>query len=493
MKRALYYAAAPAICLALFWRVLFTWFNTDDFSLLWLASTVHDLPSLGYALFHPIAQGTVRVLSDRLFYLTFYSLFGVAAAPFHVAILLTWFVALGLGASIGAKITGSRVAGSLAALLWTVSKAMVSPLAWAAIYEVVLCAFLALAALYSRTRWLDTRGRGWLAAEWVFYLLGFGAQESIVMYPAVAALYTWAVARRDITKKGERGIFLLWIPAIAFTVIHVLFIPKLPTEIYRISVDSRLPVTLATYLRMAVGPEHYASRKVLLPGLTAFAAWRIWRRASPEFGPALFCVGWFLLWLVPVLFLPNHITEYYLATPLAGLAWLAGWAIVSAWRVGWLGRGAVAACLTLYLANALPAIRNGTAWYLEGTSRMRLAFRGMQEAAFQHPGAIMILSGVDDELFKMGFEENPFRLAGASQGFLTPGTEKDISVAREDLGGISRLTISREDALRAIDSGQARVLEIERHGPPRDVTRAYESTLRSELLVTGPGVVAIIR
>ena len=60
MKRVLYYSLAPAVCLALFWRVLLTWFNTDDFSLLWLASTVHDLPTLGYALFHPIAQGTVR-------------------------------------------------------------------------------------------------------------------------------------------------------------------------------------------------------------------------------------------------------------------------------------------------------------------------------------------------------------------------------------------------------------------------------------------------
>ncbi|HYK59107.1 MAG TPA: hypothetical protein VEV85_06710, partial [Bryobacteraceae bacterium] len=81
---------------------------------------------------------------------------------------------------------------------------------------------------------------------------------------------------------------------------------------------------------------------------------------------------------------------------------------------------------------------------------------------------------------------------GASQGFLAPGTEKDITVAREDLGGISRLTISRADALRAIDRGQARVLEIERHGPPRDITREYESALRSELLASGAGAVAAI-
>jgi hypothetical protein len=482
MKRVLYYAAAPAVCLALFWRVLFTWFNTDDFSLLWLASTVHDPSSLGYALFHPIAQGTVRVLSDRLFYLTLYSLFGVAAAPFHVASLLTWFAALVLGAAIGSKVTGSGAAGLLAALLWTVNKVMVTPLASAPIYEVVLYAFFALAALYSRTRWLDTRAPAWQASEWIFYILGFGAQESMVMYPAVAALYTWAVARRDIGKKGERGVFLLFLPAVIFAGIHALIIPKLPTEIYRIAVDSRLPATLSMYLRMAVGPEHYASRKVLLPLLAAFALWKLRRPASQEFGIALFCVGWFLLWLLPVLPLPNHVTEYYLVTPLAGLAWLGGWAMVAAWRAGWVARAAGAACLMLYLANAVPSIRNGTAWYLEGTSRMRLAFRGMQEAAFEHPGTTVIFKGVDDDLFKMGFQENPFRLAGLSQGFLAPGTEKNISVAREDLGGLSGLTISKEDALQAIESGQARVLEIERDEPPHDITHAYGSMLRTELL-----------
>ncbi|HLH43366.1 MAG TPA: hypothetical protein VKV74_10295 [Bryobacteraceae bacterium] len=479
MKRVLYFAAAPAVCLALFWRVLFTWFHTDDFDLLWLASTVHDIPTLGYAMFHPIAQGTVRVLSDRLFYLGLYSLFGVAAVPFRVVILLTWFAALALGAALGSKITGSRAAGLLGVLLWTVNKVMVTPLASAPVYEVVLCALLALAALSSRARWLDTRAPAWRASEWIFYILGFGAQESMVMYPAVATLYTWAVARRDVAKKAERAVFWLFFPAIVFVLVHAFLIPKLPTEIYRVSVDSRLPATFFMYLRMAVGPERYASRKVLLPLLAAFALWKLRRPASPEFGAALFCLGWFLLWLMPVLPLPNHITEYYLVIPLAGLAWLGGWAMIAAWRAGWIARAVMAACLALYLANAVPAIRNGTAWYLEGTSRMRLAFRGMQEAAFQHPGTIILFEGVDDDLFQMGFQENPFRLAGISRGFLAPGTEKNISVARQDLGGLSGLTISEQDALRAIENGQAHVLELERNGPPRDITHAYENSLRA--------------
>ena len=476
MKRAAYYVCAPLVCLALFWRVPFTWFRTDDFGLLGLASTVHDVPSLSYALFHPVAQGTVRVLSDRLFYLGLYSLFGVRAGPFHIVVLLTWFVALGLAAEIGARVIGSRAGGLLAALLWTVSKVMVTPLAWAAVYEVVLCAFFALAALYSRARWLETQKRGWQAAEWIFFLLGFGAQESMVMYPAVAVLYTWTVARKNVLVKGERSVFALFIPAAIFVGIHTFFIPKLPSETYRIAVDTRLPNTISMYLRMALGPEHYASRKIVGPALGVFFFWRLWRRDWA----ALFCLGWFLLWLAPVLPLPNHISEYYLATPLAGLAWLGGWALIAAWRAGAVARIASAVLLTLYLANAIPAIGEGTAWYLEHTSRMRLAFRAMEQAGRRYPGTIVIFKGVDNELFQTGFQDNPYRLAGISQGLLAPGSEKGI-VAREDLGGIKGLTVSTEDALLAIESGKARVLDVTAI-QPRDITESFETVMRAEFL-----------
>jgi hypothetical protein len=478
MKRVAYYLCAPLVCLALFWRVPFTWFRTDDFGLLGLASTVHDMPSLSYALFHPVAQGTVRVLSDRLFYLVLYWLFGVRAGPFHIVVLLTWFASLAFAAAIGTRITGSRAAGLVAALLWTVTKVMVTPLSWAAVYEVVLCAFFALAALYSRARWLDSGERKWQIGEWTCFILGFGAQESMVMYPAVAILYTWTVARKNVFAKGERNVFALILPSAIFAAVHTFFIPKLPTEIYRISVDSRLPGTIATYLRMAVGPEHYASRKIVLPVLAAFLAWRVWRR---DWG-AVFCAGWFLLWLAPVLPLPNHISEYYLATPLAGLAWLGGWALWAAWRSGIAARAGAAVVLTLYLANAIPAIGEWTAWYLAHSSRMRLAFRGMQEAGRRYPATIVIFKDVDNELFQFGFQDNPYRLAGISQGLLAPGSEKGI-IAREDLGGIKGLTISAEDALKAIEAGKARVLQLG-DGPPRDITANYETVLRAEFLAT---------
>ncbi len=478
LRRAAYCLCAPAVCLALFWRVLFTWFRTDDFGLLNLAARAHDFSSLMFSLFHPIAQGTVRVLSDRMFYLVLYSMFGVRAGPFHIVALLTWFLTLALGAEMGTRITKSRAGGLLAALLWTTSPVMVTPLAWAAVYEVVLCAFFGLAALYARARWLETNASGWRTAEWILFLLGFGAQESMVMYPAVAVLYTWAVARRNPLSKQERGVFALFAPSAAFAAIHLFLIPKAPSQTYRIAVDMRLPHTLSMYLRMSLGPEQFAARKILGPALAAFLAWRLWRRDWA----ALFCAGWYLFWLAPMLPLPNHISDYYLAGPQAGVAWLGAGALLAAWRSGTIARAAAAALAALYLVNAAPEITRGTSWYQDRTSRMRFVFRAMEELAWQKPDTVVIFSGVDNALFQTGFQDNPFALAGVAQAFLAPGSEKGI-VAREDLGGIQGLTISTADALKLIESGKARVLEI-RDGPPQEITKRYGRVLRAEFLAT---------
>ena len=158
MKRAACYLIPPLVCLAVFWRVPFIWFRTDDFGWLILPEHVHGLPSLLRALFHPEAQGTVRVLSERIFFLVLSSVFGVWAAPFRFCALATWFAVLTLANAIGVSLTGSRLAGLAAAVLWTTSYVLVTPLAWASAYNQILCAFFLLAALYARMRWLETAG-----------------------------------------------------------------------------------------------------------------------------------------------------------------------------------------------------------------------------------------------------------------------------------------------------------------------------------------------
>ena len=108
---------AAALCLMVFWRIFFTWFVDDDFGWLSLPSQVHNAHDLFYVLFAPKAQGTVRFLSERAFFLTFSSLFGFHAVPYRIWVMGTWIADLTLASLIGTRLTGSRAAGCLAAIL----------------------------------------------------------------------------------------------------------------------------------------------------------------------------------------------------------------------------------------------------------------------------------------------------------------------------------------------------------------------------------------
>jgi hypothetical protein len=437
-------------CLAVFWRAPFVWFRTDDFAWLGLRLEVHGPASLMRALFLPEAEGTVRVLSERLFFLLFSSVFGLHAAPFRWFGLATWFLALALAAAMGARITGSRAAGVAGAVVWTTSFAVSVPLMWSSAYNQILCSFFLLAALYARAKWLESGATKWRAAEWIAYLAGFGALEVTVMYPIAALLYTWCVAR-----KKDGWAWALFVPAAIFGGIHWLAIARPAGEIYRVVVDGRMPGTALTYLKGAMGPDGFPGRWAVGAGLAAFLICRLWKHDAR----ALFPGAWFALFLAPVLPLPNHILYYYLTIPLIGMAWLSGWALERAWSQEGLARALGIGLAAAFLAGSLPQINADTAEWLERTSRMRIVVREAQVAAAEHPskdvaGTALIFKGVDQELFDTGFEDEPFRLMGITRVYLAPGSD--------ELRGSERFRISAEDATKLIESGQGVVIDAAR-------------------------------
>jgi hypothetical protein len=473
MKRAAYYLVAPALCLAVFWNVLFTWFLNDDFAWLRLRQQVHGAGDLLRLLFAPYAQGTVRFLSERLFFLTGTTLFGIHAVPFRVVGLLTWFLCLALAAEIGWKLFESRAAGLLAAIFWTTSYALVMPLAWSSSYNQLLCSLLILAAFYFRLRWLEAGDLRWRIAEWVAYLACFGALEIAVMYPILAAAYTWGVARRT-----DRAVPALFLPAAAFTAIHFLLIPKNAGDFYTLYFDSRLPRTFFTYLDWAFGPSRFGDLNVRqwdLAGLVAtritlvlLIAYAVWRFAKHDRSPA-FGLLWFLAFLAPVLPLVNHKSESYLTLPLAGVAWVAGSALASAWR-----SNLVVKVLSTLLAVALVSGNSYEAtitarWYRNRAERMRALYRAAEKIALQHPGTALLLRGVDNDLFQSGLEDQPFLLVGVTQTYLDSDTG---IVARQDLGGLKRFLIPPDEAHHLMAEGQMRVLSAS--VVPQDVTGSFD-------------------
>src|SRR5882762_1663021 len=117
-RTAAWWAAPMLLCLALHWGGFTAWFRGDDFAWLGLGTRVHSFGELLAALFLPAAQGTMRVASERVFFMAGFALFGMNPLPFRIVIFATQFANIALMAAIARRLTGSSVAGLFAAIFW---------------------------------------------------------------------------------------------------------------------------------------------------------------------------------------------------------------------------------------------------------------------------------------------------------------------------------------------------------------------------------------
>ena len=188
-----FWITPPLVALVLYWPGLTCWFQKDDFAWLGLRQLVGGWGDLGWALFAPLAQGTIRTLSERAFYLSFSTLFGLNPLPYRCFAFLTHAGTLTLLSAVCSRLTGSRAAGFWAAILYTVNGALAYALSWTPIYYELACSFVLLLSL-----WLLIRGN--YIAQWITFLLGFGVLELNVVYPALAAVYALCCAPKAAAK-----------------------------------------------------------------------------------------------------------------------------------------------------------------------------------------------------------------------------------------------------------------------------------------------------
>jgi len=122
--------------------------------------------------------------------------------------------------------------------------------------------------------------------------------------------------------------------------------------------------TLWTYWQWALGPGrlglviHAPPRWVGLAGtllltlpLAGFVAWKVGKRQWQFLLPLV----WFVVVLLPVLPLRDHVEAYYLTLPTAGLAWLGGWALALAFRARWFMKGLAVALAAVYVVAGVAA------------------------------------------------------------------------------------------------------------------------------------------
>ncbi|WP_321472393.1 hypothetical protein [uncultured Paludibaculum sp.] len=482
LKSGLFWALPTLFFLWVYWYGLRAWFQQDDFAWLVQRNSIHNWHDLFSALFEPRAQGTIRPWSERLFFILFYDRFGLDPRPYHLLVALTQIANLFLLQSITLRLSQSRLVALLTPMIWVANVGLATPISWLSAYNEVLCAFFLLLAF-----WLLIRGHFvWQVAVFV---LGFGALELNVVYPALATTWCWLYQRDRL----KRTMWLFSVSAL-YALVHFRLAPNPKTGLYAQHWDLSIIDTYVRYWGTALAaglnparfhrlPESFwtVNAWILAGILTVFGIWA-WRRGEklPAFGFA-----WFSVAIAPVLSLRDHFTDYYLAIPSIGLALILACLAHSAWRSNRLvWRLGAVAVLGAHLSFALPINRQITMWRYDRGHRIRALVEGLERAHELHPDKILLVSGIDSDLFWSGFFDQPFHLFGVSDVYILPGGLQAID-AHPELGDLIQFVASPGFVGRVVSKGHAAVYSFE-DTVLRNITRKYARQLPREWLTLRP-------
>ena len=466
------------LCLLLYWPALTSWFRADDFAWLGVGLDIHNFDDFLAAMFSPKAQGTIRPWSERAFFLSGYALFGLDALPFHIVVLVTQFANLVLVGSIGARLAKRRPGGLrdlYAPVLWLLNSSLILPLGWVSTYNQVMCGLFLLLALHLLMRYTETGRTRYLVWQWFVFLLGFGALELNLVYPAIAAAYTWFYAR-----KHFRQTLPMFAVSAAYVLVHLAVAPP-RSDYYAMHFTGAIFRTLGTYWTWSIGPTflttpHALPKWVLPAGIAivslALLAFVVRKLRTGDRG-VLFCLCWYLATIGPVLPLRDHITEYYVYLPVIGLAWLGGWALAESKVVA-------PAMALLYAFLVVPETIASTAWNHRISTRARDLVEGVAQAHELHPAKSILLEGIDSDLFWNAILDRPFRLIGLDHVYLTPGSERRIE-AHPELGNVADYVLPPGAVDQALKADAVVVYDV--RGPRlRNITSLYAALPRETRL-----------
>jgi hypothetical protein len=467
------------LLLGFYWPGLTIWFYQDDFGWLNLPRDVHSFRDLAPALFAPKAHGNMRPLGENAYFLVFGSLFGVNPLPFRIWAFLTQMASLVLLGSIALRLTGSRAAGFWAQILWIANCGVAPLMCWTSIYNQVLSGFFFLLAFYFLLRHIETGERFYYIAQWAAFVFGLGALETNVMYPALAAVYTLLFARSFLKK-----ILPMFLVSALSVWIHFRFAPLAHDGPYALHLDSRILTTLWTYWTWTLGPPRLAVIRPIPSWLVALAIGAlsiacvilIAVQARRRNYTGVFAMAWFVIVLGPYLPLSEHLTDYYVAIPAIGVAMLGAWAIACAWRSGFIWRVAAVLCVATYLAFSLPAAWFITHWSHDRGARVEDLVLGVAEIHQAQPGKMILLDGIDNDLFWSAIVDVPFRVMEVPHVYLVPGSESRIE-GPSDL--VTKYVLEQGPALRVLKEDRAVVYRMD--GPVlRNVTGRYRIVWKPE-------------
>ncbi|MEQ1884107.1 MAG: hypothetical protein ABL967_03540 [Bryobacteraceae bacterium] len=445
------------------------WFQQDDFAWLYMSRWMPADASLFYRLFSAQAQGTVRPLGDRLPFLLLMQLFGRNAFVFHAFAFAAQLVNAVLVTAIGMRLLSSPGQGAVVALLWSASASLVAPMVWASALNQTIFAFFLLSAFLCRLLYEETGRRKFLALEWTAFVLGFGAQEWNVVYPAL--VLAW-MALSD--RWAWKQVAMQFSFAGAYSVIHVLFVPS-TTGPYTIRLSMDSLHVLWRYWSTALGPEELARRfgselflgayswVALLTALAVLSAVKCKSRTSVRV--ALFGLLWFVAAISPVLLIPNQVQGYYLFVPSIGIAILCGAAVSSAFAPssGKLAKALAVLALSVFAGANLRTAVSERDWTIQRTLRVKHFYDSLAEARRTSVAPCLLLSGMSDDAFWAGYYGVRRYVPDLEDTYLAPGASRTITPALTIFGTPADYEMPEAEARASLASGHCSGFDVARN------------------------------
>ncbi|HEY3743435.1 MAG TPA: hypothetical protein VGL53_26495, partial [Bryobacteraceae bacterium] len=356
----------------------------------------------------------------------------------------------------------------------TVNNSTAFVFAWTAIYYELLCALFFLVGLWLLIRYAETGERRYYMAQWVTYLLAFGVLELNVVYPALALAYGICCARHIIRK-----IVPMFIPALAYTALHLAIAPLMKSGPYRMFWDASVFSTFWTYWKYALGPSRLIYAHIypsvyrsgltvfLMAALFGFLAWTLYKR---QWLTAFFA-AWFVIVLAPLLPLRDHITDCYLTIPMLGLAMWGSYAFALGWRLGIVGRVVASAALIAYLGVNIPIARINCVSFYDNSQEIHKLVDDVVKLSAAHPDRMIVLKGIGPELFWDAIWNRPFRLVGRDQiALIYEDGGRIIPLMEPDL--VQNFFVRTAAVKEAVAQDHAYVFDVA-GGNVRDVTAEY--------------------
>jgi hypothetical protein len=424
-----YWIAPQALGLLLYWPGLTAWFQKDDFAWLGLRQAFDEGQSLAWVFFVPLAQGTIRTISERLFFFSLYSMFGLHALPYRLLAFATFGAALALLMLVCEKLTGSRAAAFCSAMLWNANASLSVPMSWTSDYNKLLWSLCLLAMLWCLIRFGETGQPRFYFAHAAIFIAGFFVLELNVVWPAIAVTYSLLYARKIFWR-----VVPLFLVSGIYTAIHLYVAPLPSSGPYQMHWDAHVFTTLMSYVNWAFGPgwgriigivsSRYRSSLSLLVavGIIAFLYGRLRER---DWRVLLF-PAWFLIVLAPLLPLRDHASAEYAAVPSIGLAMLGGWGVASARRGSAIAKLVALAALVSYFGTSIPAGWRTTVSFHDRSRRIETFFNEVR--ALAPADRTVFLTGLSEEIKVDAVAHRPFRLVGIREVYLlSNGSQLDPS------------------------------------------------------------------